>query len=926
MLPSFSELMKSVSGILLNLEDSEMYLAHIHPAKKAELLSEHVILVNNYAEKLVKVHGLNDTIDSLIKDAVSGWDDTEKCAVVLKKCFAGVVMFHDFGKINENFQALRMNNVGSFSVNKKTVLSPIYGHSKLGSFLYLNFFIDSIYKSDVSGSSKILLVAYCYILSYSITQHHSPALFSVTGNEEYLIAFKELFSGLKKYLESYKWLVDENKLITVFDKLEQVWISSIKEKRVYKPFSFFTLVKLNFSVLTAADYLATHHYSSSSENGNEGETSDFGVFLDRNRIKEIASHLQSIEHNAAAFEKGANYKFEHPVQKSNKNLNKLREEMAVAVIQTVRKHTDKHLFYLEAPTGGGKTNLSAIIATELLLANPELNKIYYVFPFTTLITQTFASLQTSMGLQNNEIAELHSKAGFLSKSNNRTPEELKDGLYFGEEKDSKKDYIDNLFALFPITLLSHVKFFDILKTNGKEVNYLLHRLANSVVIIDELQTYNPKQWDKMLFFIINYAKHFNIRFVLMSATLPKISGLKTGIGDVPEFVDLLPNAKSYITNPNFSERVSFNFELFSKGEITIEELADVVLLKSTDYVKAYGSVKTIIEFIYKKSAAAFLKQVKESKLFRKIFLLSGTILESRRKEIINYIKQNTDENILLITTQVVEAGVDIDMDLGFKNVSLIDSDEQLAGRVNRNASKSTCEVYLFKMDDASILYGADYRYKKTREEIPPVEYQNILKTKNFSLLYDKVLGYIDKINKPNPKDSIQGYSDYLFNLDYPNVDRNFKIIEQDSASIFVPLSVPLQIDGVKKNETENVFTPDELRFLSTAGICPVENEISGEDVWSFYESLIGQKIQSKKAKKGFDLQNEIDFKQLQSIMSKFTFSLMQFGKDYVSLLRFGEEKYGYLYLNNWEEQVFDQKPYSYKDGLNNAVFKEANFL
>ena len=66
---------------------------------------------------------------------------------------------------------------------------------------------------------------------------------------------------------------------------------------------------------------------------------------------------------------------------------------------------------------------------------------------------------------------------------------------------------------------------------------------------------------------------------------------------------------------------------------------------------------------------------------------------------------------MLITTQVVEAGVDIDMDLGFKNISLIDSDEQLAGRVNRNACKVGCEVYLFRLDNASVLYGKDKRYQ-----------------------------------------------------------------------------------------------------------------------------------------------------------------------------------------------------------------------
>ncbi len=73
--------------------------------------------------------------------------------------------------------------------------------------------------------------------------------------------------------------------------------------------------------------------------------------------------------------------------------------------------------------------------------------------------------------------------------------------------------------------------------------------------------------------------------------------------------------------------------------------------------------------------------------FDEIFILSGTILEPRRKEVINYLKDPKYKKILLITTQVVEAGVDIDMDCGFKNISLLDSDNvdswQKCGALNR---------------------------------------------------------------------------------------------------------------------------------------------------------------------------------------------------------------------------------------------------
>lgn len=175
-----------------------------------------------------------------------------------------------------------------------------------------------------------------------------------------------------------------------------------------------------------------------------------------------------------------------------------------------------------------------------MAVHPEIQKVFYVFPYTTLITQTNQTLKNALGLTSTELAELHSKAGFNEKT-----EEREDGLY----ADKKQDYIDRLFALFPVCVMSHVKFFDMLKTNRKEANYLLHRLANAVVVIDELQTYNPLLWDKMYYLIEHYARFFQVRFILMSATLPKIGKLRiplkerTGCGFVASGKTLYAESK-----------------------------------------------------------------------------------------------------------------------------------------------------------------------------------------------------------------------------------------------------------------------------------------------------------------------------------------------------------------------------------------------
>ncbi len=289
----------------------------------------------------------------------------------------------------------------------------------------------------------------------------------------------------------------------------------------------------------------------------------------------------------------------------------------------------------------------------------------------------------------------------------------------------------------------------------------------------------------------------------------------------------------------------------------------------------------------------------------------------------------------MITTQVVEAGVDIDMDLGFKNVSLLDSDEQLAGRVNRNARKTGCEVYLFKADDARVLYGKDYRYTQTREAISTDQYQEILKNKDFKALYEKVLTHIDGLNNPMYKDSIVGYEAEIASLRFPEIDKNFKIIDQENIPVFVPLIVPVKVAGIKAETEDEIFTSDDLRFLERFNMLPEEfifNDgkkpgIDGREVWDLYESLILGRIQNRKENSHIDMGGMITLKTLQSIMAKFSFSLISQSADHKKIQSgFGEEKYGYLYFSYWNDPRESGTPYDYQHGLNSDAFSDANFI
>lgn len=921
-----ADILESTQSINEFLIDAEQYYAHISKSNNnpPEILATHIELVQKKLRILTIEHNLDSVINNLITDILIKKDIYESldCGNYLKKLFVNTIVFHDYGKINENFQAHpdKMNNP-NFK-GKEKAGSPISTHhSSLGAYFFIVKHFEEISTLFQPQSKEQTLLSACILtLSYPIFKHHGKYL---NDNIKDKLDFRrDEIEFMSQYLSKYRFHLEER-----FSKIIPSCTKILFERldKEIDSFALYSLTRLSFSLLTASDYLASNEYMTGIEIKN------FGV-LSLKRIGEIYEYVSEKEwinkedkkqnYNQTIYKKIKDFTFHNPKKQSNDNLNLLRQEMAVEVIQNIRANNDKNLFYIEAPTGGGKTNLSMLASLELLKSNIKINKVYYVFPFTTLITQTYKTIIETFGLSEDEVTQLHSKAGF------KTKEEEKDGEY----GDKKQNFIDNMFVLYPFTLLSHIKFFDILKTNAKEANYLLHRLANSVVVIDEMQSYNPVHWDKIIYFIKSYAKYYNIKFILMSATLPKLDKLNILEGKANDFVYLLPHAKEdYFRNPNFTNRVSFNFDWFDKKNLTLHGISALLLEKSKEYAvkdfgepKPPGSVYTIIEFIFKKSATEFYDIIKEMNqgFFDQIFVLSGTILEHRRKHIINYLKKSTNRigKILLITTQVVEAGVDIDMDLGFKDKSLIDSEEQLAGRINRNINKGDCVLYLFNYNKEKIIYGKDKRYELTNKLISQDQYKQILSEKDFDLLYDLVMA--DK-NAWNKKDMAIGFSEYedkIKKLMYQSVDLDLQLIdkEQKNISVFVPMQIPINIEGIIDNVTDRIFSDNELSFLADNRIYPNRaNKIEGKEVFDLYLNLITNK-------KEFIAQKIVE-KTLQGIMPKFVFSIFASKKVETQIIHFADvekSNYGFMYLSRWFE--FYDEVY----GMNDKKFNsnETQFL
>lgn len=910
------------------LENADKYLAHIprhddDPTKPTETLGEHLALVFDHARQICAQHGLDATVKSLIEETVQrlGFIRPAIAADCLWGLFTNAIAFHDFGKVNEYFQTDRMQQSGNpfFRAAVPEVFAPRYGHSELGAYIFLVFHLEKINSLDLVDSDQVRLSALALLFSNTILLHHSPKL--KQPRERVLRSqFLEKRDDLDRFLRLYQGFPAEDVSDFYFKNL----VATLDEFEENKAdFPLFALLRLNFSMLTAADYLATWHYGYGSSLRNE---KDWGVLSRVQQAKLLQTARTSKNYNACAYElfESGNHVFQFPTEANENNLNVLRTNMAVEVLQQLARHPDQRIFYLEAPTGGGKTNLSLLAVAELLRIDTALNKVFYVFPFTTLITQTHQVIRETLGLGDDDIALLHSRAGFQTLAEireGRNDEEKEDGNYGSH----RRDFLQNLFVLYPFTLVTHVRFFDILKSNRKDDIYLMHRLANSVVVLDELQSYPPKQWDKMLYLLEQYSRFFNIRFILMSATLPrldKIEAVRRASGrNWSGIVDLLPQPEHYFQNPNFRDRVSFRFDLLEHRteDIMLAELAEAVLEKSRARAgKNEGRVFTIVEFIFKKSATEFWGVIGD-KFFDKIFVLSGTILESRRREIIAFLKRNRKTpglKVLLITTQVVEAGVDIDMDLGFKNVSLIDADEQLAGRVNRNVSKEDCAVYLFKINEAYVLYGQDLRYQVTRK-LPAAFHREILESKDFGRLYARVFAEIEKINQSQMVENFaDDYLGLLQKLNFPAAHEKFRLIEQPTLSVFVPVTLPIFIEN-EKGESVAFFNDFELKFLEKCLAWENDTlEVDGERIWRLYREIITNPKADFIAKK-------IEQKILQGILAKFSFSLFASDKNRLSLRSYCDETdcfENYFYLT----RHFDL--YDLKAGLDESKLKEPEFI
>ena len=492
---------------IFDFQDKYKYLAHIKDNRE-ETLQEHTELANKYFEKIVDYKNLKQFFER-IKNILNLKNQEEE---LYYEMINDVVNFHDFGKINSQFQIDKMLNEKILKMEDKYNISGVLAsdHSLLSASMFIAYYFGKIVDliETVETKKIVILFEILFALSYTISKHHG----NLDSFEEYIEKLsrnneENILKELKNISVSNGGILLqaflEKETVNIFFNFIEIYISERKNKENIsseEAMAIFTLTKMMFSLLIASDYYSTSEFMQEIKYENFGNMGNTDIIKKEYENSEIIKSIRDKEKNGIL---------------NDKDINNFRTKIFLEAEKNLEKNKDSNIFFLEAPTGSGKSNTALNLSLKLL--NEDRRKIFYVYPFNTLVEQNMNTLKNIFG--NNEeviknIAVVNSVTALTNKDSRDIPiEEYSDIL------------MDRQFLNYPFIVITHVGIFNSLVGNTKEDCMPFYQLANSVIVFDEIQAYKNTIWTEIIKILNSYAKLMNIKIIIMSATLPDLSYL-----------------------------------------------------------------------------------------------------------------------------------------------------------------------------------------------------------------------------------------------------------------------------------------------------------------------------------------------------------------------------------------------------------------
>jgi len=590
-------------------------------------------------------------------------------------------IFHDIGKLNPNFQEYLF-------CRKKSNLEEKYkNHGYLSAITLILLIIFN--KKYFTEKYDINLLGFVIIL---IAKHHcnlpdlisSSDILSETELEKVWKYFKneikassEYLSHVKEFIKYFKFnlTIDSSNISeNIFKKTNFFLLNLIKSISKKEKLEYFIISQYIFSCVIEADK------RDASDNDKIILKDELKIFNPKYLSNKLKQHYDSFK--------------DKKVTKKEASLNKVRTEIKDTCVKNVKKYIlkGKRVFQIIAPTGSGKTLTFLNVASSIksTLKNENL-KIIYAIPFLSITDQITKECEKIFYDHSDLIYRIDSSGKTINEEEKIKGEKNNDTEDSEIDLDNKlllEDFAEHTFDhAFIVT--TFVKLFETLTANRNRDLLRYNNFSKSIIIIDEIQSLPPRTYTFLIALLAKYAKLFDSYIVIGSATVPMFefpdnkkalikekNGIKVDIRDIffnyTPPINLLNNYIDIYKNINFSRyKVIFN-----QKTQNIEEFAKNISNKD---------ISTLFVLNTKRSSKE-LFSILNSKKKGKIFLLNTfQTLKDRRAILENIkVKLRNNEEVYLISTQLIEAGIDISFPLVYRDLAPFPSIIQTAGRCNRN--------------------------------------------------------------------------------------------------------------------------------------------------------------------------------------------------------------------------------------------------
>ncbi len=468
--------------------------------------------------------------------------------------------------------------------------------------------------------------------------------------------------------------------------------------------------------------------------------------------------------------------------------------------------SERGIYRLTVPTGGGKTLSSLTFALDHA-AQHGLRRVIYVIPYVNIITQTVKIFSDALGEDN--VLGHYSAAEY-------TPKE-------GEEVAQSELAAENWDK--PVIVTTNVQFFESLHAARTSRCRKLHNIANSVIIFDEAQALPVEYLKPCINAVAELVKNYCCTAVLCTATQPSLDGLLNGCGIAAR--EIIPDVPGLY---GFFKRATYKFI----GRTTDETM--------TAMIRDAGSSLCIL------NSRAGAKEYYEALKGEGVYHLSTYMTHGHIKEKLKIITERLASGLpcTVISTSLVEAGVDLDFPAVFREETGLDSIIQAGGRCNREGKRQTVNsiVTVFRREKISRRVAAMLDYNDRINQ----KYTDISEPDAIKYYFDTL--YREK-NLDN-KDINKLLSEQLYM--FRTVADKFKLIENEQRQIFIPNAENAGLCADLRSGLRNrklmreaaihmvSIYPNEYAELRATGVLTEQDDIAILEDPDCYDNMTGLKI------------------------------------------------------------------------------------